>query len=217
MKEINDFLLGMFTCVDEFRPAFASPNLENGVVYATDAHVLIAIPESEVTLSYPTNDRYPNVSNLLKDATVDCTELTRVKVADIATELLKARIKVDTSFISCDECEGEGVVDWEYKSKSGYEHTMQEECPVCNGKGGSEKNHPFARVRLSEIEDKDGHRRGVYIGDLYFHPFHLYRLFMVALMHHYETIDIYHNPDSYGQTITNFGGIKVLAMMAFKP
>ena len=43
MKTINDFLLGLFTSNDDLRPAMMFPNLKNGLVCASDGHVLISI------------------------------------------------------------------------------------------------------------------------------------------------------------------------------
>ena len=47
---MNDFLLNLFTGTDEIRPAMMFPNLENGIVYATDTYALVAIPENELAL-----------------------------------------------------------------------------------------------------------------------------------------------------------------------
>jgi hypothetical protein len=217
MKEMNDFLLNMFTGADELRPAMTVPNLKNGVVYANDAHVLIAIPEDELSISYPTNEKYPDTESLLKNRIEKCTVKTVARMSDIAKELVRARIEVDKNFLFCEECKGDGVVEWEYESKSGREYTKDEECPVCNGERRKEISHPFARIRLSIIEDSTGNSYGIHIGELYFHPFHLYRLFMVALMHRVEVIEIFSDPDSYGSSIAYFGNIKVLIMLMMKP
>lgn len=215
MKEINDFLLNLFTCVDKLRPRLASPNLKDGIVYASDGHVLIAIPDSELSLNYPTNEKYPSADKLLKEAILNCTESISVQISDVVKELVRARIKVDSDFINCKDCEGSGEVEWEYTSKNGYTHTIEEECPVCHGEGGSDEVHPFARVSLSEIECDSG-EYGINIGVLYYHPFQLYRLFMVALMKGVKTIDIFYNPNNYGQTLTYFGETKVLVMAKIK-
>jgi len=216
MNELNDFLLNMFTCADKLRPALAVPNLKDGIVYASDGHVLIAIPEDELSLQYPTNEKYPKAENLLNKNVACCTKKTKVCISDIAKELVKARIEVDIDFINCKDCDGEGVVEWEYRSKSGCNHTREEECPVCQGEGGSDKEHPFARVNLSMVDENDGFRCGIHVGDLYFHPFHLYRLFMVALIHRVDVVEILSNPDEYGAAIVNIGKIKVLTMMMLK-
>jgi hypothetical protein len=68
------------------------------------------------------------------------------------------------------------------------------------------------------IEDEEtGNLSGISIGELYFHPFQLYRLFMVALIKGRESIEIFFDNEKYGQTITYFGNIKVLVMAMIKP
>ena len=64
---MNDFLLNLFTGTDENRPAMMFPNLVNGIVYATDTHALVAIPENELALKYGTNEKYPNAQKILDD------------------------------------------------------------------------------------------------------------------------------------------------------
>jgi|GEM_PF-2278566 len=220
MKELNDFLLNMFTGndSDELRPAMMFPNLKDGIVYATDARVLIAIPETELSLNYKTNDKYPNAKKLLDNLKNSALTSIRVRVSDLAKELTKARMSVDSASIDCKECDGTGDVEWEYKSKDRMAHNMTADCPVCDGDGSSDIEHPFARIELSMIEDKEtGVSVGIAIGDLYFHPFQLYRLFMVALIKGYESIEIFYNKESYGQTITYFDNIKVLVMAMARP
>lgn len=218
MKEINDFLLNLFTGNDKLRPIMMFPNLKNGIVYASDAHVLITIPETELSLKYKTNDKYPDAQKLIDDFESGSITSIKVHVADIAKELVKARILIDKDRVMCKDCDGAGEVEWEYSSKNFDRHEKIDDCPVCKGEGLFEKAHPFSRVSFSMIEDDEtGNLTGISIGDLYFHPFQMYRLFMVALTKGFEVIDIFFDKEKYGQTITYFGNIKVLVMAMLKP
>ena len=217
MKELNDFLLNLYTNSDEARPLMCFPNLENGNVYATDAHALIVVPESELCLKYNTNEKYPNAQKLIDD--IEAKELTSVKakVSDLVKELTKARLMIDKNSIKCKECDGHGDVEWEYEDKKGSTHYRNEYCPVCNGEGSKETEHQFARVHLEMKLQEDGTYHAIQIGDLYFHPFQLYRLFMVALMNQYETIEIFYDAENYGSCISYIGKIKVLTMLYARP
>ncbi|MDR0371586.1 MAG: hypothetical protein LBH80_07020 [Prevotellaceae bacterium] len=213
MKELNDFLLNLFTGEDEFRPAIFFPNLKDGVVYATDTHVMIAIPEYELSLTYNTNENFPNAKKQFDDFEVANKDSVIARVADIAKELVKARIQVDKASVKCEECDGYGRVAWEYCNRKDKTHYKYEECPECDGEGSIDKTATFARIQLQMIEDEEtGNLCGISIGELYFHPFQLYRLFMVALLKGCETIEIFYERGAIGKTVTYFGDIKVLVM-----
>lgn len=78
MKVINDFLLGLFTSNDESRPALMFPNLKDGLVCASDGHVLISIPEEELTLKYNSIEKYPNGNKLISDMEKKLFEVLRL-------------------------------------------------------------------------------------------------------------------------------------------
>lgn len=217
MKELNDFLLNLYTGSDKLRPSMRFPNLENENVYASDGHALIVIPESELCLKYSTNEKYPNAQKLINE--IELKELTSIKakVSDLAKELTKARIEVDKDSIKCKECKGSGAVEFEYEDKAGETHSIDGDCPICDGEGADEKDSKFARIKLSMIEKEDGNYTAIQIGDLYFHPFQLYRLFMVALLNHKQSIEIHYDADNYGSCISYIEKIKVITMLCVRP
>lgn len=214
---MNDFLLNLFTGTDENRPAMMFPNLSNGVVYATDTHALITIPENELMLKYGTNEKYPNAQKILDDFSKKELQSIRVNVVDLAKELTKARIEVDKDSIKCKECKGSGTVEFEYCDKQNETHYIDGDCPICGGEGSSEKDSKFARIKLSMIEKDDGTQIAININDLYFHPFQLYRLFMVASLKRIDDFEIMYDQNSYGQVLSLFGNIKVLTMLYARP
>lgn len=212
MNAINDFLLNLFTGNDELRPNMMFPNLRDGIVSASDCYVLICIPENELTLKYNTNEQYPNSAKLFSDFETEPLSSIKVNVETLAKELTKCRLEVDKLLLKCKECNGSGNVEWEYEDNNRETHYAQHDCPLCDGAGTDEKNHPFARIRLLSFE-KDGDTIfQIKIGDLYFHPFQIYRLFMVAILKGYKEIEIFYKKHKYGQNVSYFGNIKVLVM-----
>lgn len=212
MNAINDFLLSLFTGNDELRPNMMFPNLKDGIVSASDGHVLICIPEDELTLKYKTNIQYPNTVKLFSDFEKEPLCGIKVEVETLAKELAKCRLEVDKFLLKCKECNGSGNVEWEYEDNNLETHYTQHDCPLCDGTGEDEKNHPFARIRLLSFENDGDTSIQIKIGDLYFHPFQFYRLFMVAMLKGYKEIEIFYNKDKYGKTMVYFGNIKVLVM-----
>jgi hypothetical protein len=217
MKEMNDFLINLFTGNDELRPSLSFPNVIDGVVYATDGVVLIAIPEAELSLKYKTHVKGPNGKKMFDDFEAGKRGSIDVKTSDIAKELARARRIIDCIPKPCKECEGAGDVIWGYTDKSYKDYYKDDDCPVCKGKGNKKFPHPFARVSLSMIDDEKTYRTvPISIGELCFHPFQLYRLFMVALARKCEAFTIYFSKEKYGKAVARFGNIKVLIMLMTK-
>lgn len=212
MNAINDFLLNLFTGNDELRPNMMFPNLKDGVVCASDGYVLICIPEDELTLKYNTSENYPNAVKLISDFEDEPTCSIKVEVESLAKELAKCRLEVDKFILKCKECNGSGNVEWEYEDNNRETHYTQHDCPLCDGTGQDKRNHPFARIHLLSFENDGDTIFQIKIGDLYFHPFQLYRLFMVAMLKGYKEIEIFYKKHEYGQTVSYFGKIKVLVM-----
>lgn len=211
MNAINDLLLNLFTGSDKNKPALMFPNMINGIVYASDANVLIAIPEEELALKYTNSDKYPNAKKLLSELNNQALLSTKVNVEELLKQLTQCRLKVDKIFVECDECNGDGEVEWEYEDNNGKTHYLTQDCPVCNGEGEIDKKHPFAKIKISS-QDKDGNNIYIQIGELSFRPFDIYRLAMVAVTKGYKEIELLHTRDGYGQTLTIFGNIKIMLM-----
>ena len=67
------------------------------------------------------------------------------------------------------------------------------------------------------IEKEDGSIVAININDLYFQPFQLYRIFMVASLKRVDDFEILHDPNNYGQIVACFENIKVLTMLNIRP
>lgn len=215
MKAINDFLLGLFTGHNELRPALMSTNLKDGSVCASDEHVLISIPEDELALKYNPSEKYPDWAKIISDMEKETLRGIKVDIETLAKELAKCRFEADKLVIRCKECNGRRTVEWEYEDRECNTHYLTEECPLCEGKGKDEQEHPLPKM-IASSRDKDENIIQIAVGDLLFHPYQLYRLFMVAVSKGYKEIEIFYNPYKYGQTLTYFGNVKVLVMAMLK-
>lgn len=211
MKAINDFLLGQFTSHNELRPVLMFPNLKDGLVCASDGHVLISIPEDELALRYNSSEEYPDGDKIISDMEKETLRSIKVDIETLAKELAKCRFEADKLVLKCKECKGSGNVEWEYEDREYNSHYLTENCPLCDGTGKDEQMHPYPKMIASPL-DKDENIIQIAVGDLFFHPYQLYRLFMVAVSKGQKEIEIFYNPQEYGQTLTYFGNVKVLVM-----
>jgi hypothetical protein len=209
MKEINDFILNLFTSSDIEK--LTEPNLIDDVVCATDSKVLISIPKDEVLLNYKSNLAFPNALNVIRNMEENIKGSIKVRLADIAPQLALARLEVDRKYNKCKECDGTGEVEWEYRGKE-RDYCENYECPVCNGSGEDKNNesHNFPRVSLSECKDNDD-LLTINIKHLKFHPFQIYRLFMAAVLSGLKEIEIFYTDKL--ETITYIGNIKVVVVL----
>ena len=190
MKAVNDFLLNLFTGTDELRKNLMFPNSRDGIVYATDSRVVIAIPQESLALSYSARDNFPNAERVFADLeSSNQTKAVKIKVSDLAKELTRARIKTDKFLLECKECEGSGEVKWKYDDKEDETHYENFECPKCEGHGKEEHHHQFPRISLESYDDK-GFNIKVKVGKLMFAPFQLFRVFMVALARGKEEVEL---------------------------
>lgn len=208
----NDFILNLFTGTDDSRPALLFPSLEDGTVYASDSNVMIAIPEDELILKYEKRGGFPNCKKLLADT--EEKELTKIKVnvSDLAGELARARLVVDKHLFRCESCEGVGCVEWEFRDTKGKMHANYDTCPVCDGEGKDSRGSMFPRISLEMREDPNNGKAAVInIGQMCFHPFQLYRLFMVAVFKRLEVFEIAYNVGPrFSSMIAHFDNIQVV-------
>ncbi|MDR2146419.1 MAG: hypothetical protein LBE91_08180 [Tannerella sp.] len=209
---INDLLLNHFIGNADGRVSLQKPNLKNGIVYATDAHSLIAIPESELMFKYGTNEQYPNVENRFGE---EGLTPTTVSTDELAQGLAKARVCTEIYMETCKECKGEGTVKWEYysdlKNKTFYEDLT---CPVCEGEEKMIKNHPFPKVSISDYGEK-GDYLTLTVRNCNFAPYQLYRVLLVAMAHNKKNMKFLTGDHDQG-AIVLIDNIKILVMPTAK-
>ncbi len=212
MKEINDFLLNLYTTgiKDRYRTEIMFPNLKNGIVTALDLYSIIMIPENELCLKYSTNPKYPDAQRIISEFESKKRKSIKVKISDLAKEISKARIVIDKVSIGCEECKGSGEVTFEYEDKKGEIHDIEGDCPICNGEGEVVLKSNFARVKLDSKRSGRDKTYFINIEGLNFHPFQIYKLFMVGLTKGCDFIEIFYSKEDSQRTMSYFGNIKVL-------
>lgn len=127
MKTIkNDYCIRQFVGNDKLRPAFNSVSLENGFLYATDAHILAKISSDLCVLEYKSVEKYPNVERVISEHV--STETKKVSVDTLFNDLMKIEVCFKPKMIKCEDCGGDGTVTCPYCDS---EH----DCKECDGTG----------------------------------------------------------------------------------
>ncbi len=129
-----------FCETSELRPKLMKPFRQHGFVCATDGHLLVRIPESQVeryTLVAdlpPTGGQNVNTQAVIPDPVPQiCESLT----PELLAKAINKAPKID-EFTPCECCHGDGNVDWEYEDWDGNQYERWDECPVCHGSGHAE-------------------------------------------------------------------------------
>lgn len=136
MKNLRQLLYGYFTITTNGLPT-SHPFWQDGKLCATNGKVLIRISEKIVStdnnnlpMDLINEDRkVPNTQSVIPECTL-CIPLNK----DTLVKAIQKAELVD-EHITCEDCHGEGTVEWEYQSLDGTLHTKDDKCPVCNGTG----------------------------------------------------------------------------------
>lgn len=117
---------------NDMRPDMAAPYLKNGYVCATEAHILIRIKAETL------NGKYNEIEGLNIDFPADNCNfiigLQDIRTAIASIPQVEEKEKVGKN-IECEECNGEGEVEWEYRDSDGHYHYEYHDCPKCYGDG----------------------------------------------------------------------------------
>lgn len=104
-----DFILPFFTAQDELRPAMSHPHKAgDGYVYATDAHLLIRIPEKKLAQEYTQVENYPTAPDLMNKTLAKDYDSCIFPVSDLVRVLSKAKWIKEYDRKDCPACDGEG-------------------------------------------------------------------------------------------------------------
>lgn len=122
----NDYCLRMFTGLDTLRPALSRVNLNNGYLYATNAHVLAKINASECVKKYENFPSYPECEKVLSQHKK--SESLEIKTSVLFDCLMKIECCYSPDKINCADCGGSGDDICEYCDS---EH----DCKNCDGSG----------------------------------------------------------------------------------
>lgn len=126
----ND-ILNMYVDSEGKRPDFVNPFFQGNYVCATNGHVLLKVNKQIVSSEYKELDK-PNCLKFFKTLNnEEKISLNYLKELLSKVELVDETKEVGQD-VECSECDGEGVVEWEYKR-----WTRDLDCPVCDGEGYS--------------------------------------------------------------------------------
>ncbi|WP_412464230.1 hypothetical protein [Flavobacterium mekongense] len=194
-------VLELFYSKDKFRPAMQSAFKQNGKVYATDAYTAICVDEKHLDFEIVNEfqDKAPNIEKVYPEENTSRT--LNVSIADFEKFMTEDEIKYLGEDISCETCDGEGEVEWEF------EHwTKDFECPRCHGTGLSHK----------ALEVKTGNKtlgsHKVKIGDAFFDIRKFFKLIRVQQILGGE-IELIHVPEKpTGTHLFKVGICKIIIM-----
>lgn len=134
------------------------PFVDEGVVYATNRHVLIYAPESVLDFQAQAAVRgTPNAKLVINPANTS-------RALNVKSEDFEA-LKTEDRTVFCEYCDGEGEVEWEFER-----WTKTDECPACKGEGEKvDKKGPktFPKYHYTKL------------GHAYFATRYFYKLFEV--------------------------------------
>lgn len=128
-------LLALFYDSDHFRAQIQTPFLSDGYVCATETHRLILIKPEICKGEYKPNNMH--VLKVLTPHNVDIT-LTLAKLKKAVERMSTVKeMKTIRPAIKCEDCDGDGEVEWSYEDKDGRTHEEYYTCPICHGSGNS--------------------------------------------------------------------------------
>jgi hypothetical protein len=108
MKTIkNDYLIRQFVASDSFRPAMMKVSLQDGYLYATDAHIVGKINADLCVQKYESVEKYPNAEKIISEH--KSIETKEISVEQLFHELMKIECCFKPKMIKCENCDGDGV------------------------------------------------------------------------------------------------------------
>lgn len=128
-------LFQMFVSDDELRPQICRPFKKNGSYYATDSCSMIILPVEKADIDF---QEYSDSISVGKVIPKENTCEIKINIADLDRQLIPDFIDETVTIgkdIKCEDCNGDGHVEWEYSANGGRTHYMKENCPVCSGCG----------------------------------------------------------------------------------
>ena len=133
----EDELFELFINVDDIRSSIWFPFLHPtyNEVWATNGYVIIRIPPERLNKQYEPTDgcerlKLPTVEH---PCSKSCT-LAAIKQALEACPLVD-EVETEEYEEKCEECDGRGLVEWEYTDGELETHYHDFDCPKCGGDG----------------------------------------------------------------------------------
>lgn len=205
LGDVYEDILQLFVSDDDLRMWMTKPFIVGNKAVATDAHCLVSVPEWKGNYEYcdKTKDVYPKEYNCFKEIPLSnfLAAIAKVPLIDDYDE--------EVTETECDECDGEGEVDFEY-SAGRRDYYLTGECPICEGEGTittTKKTPNGKKVADSSML--------LAIGSHAFNIFNVHRLVQVAEMLHEEKINLVYQKVPSGASMFKVGECEVLMMPCF--
>jgi len=132
MKTQLETMFDLFVGSNEYRPEFHNPFKQGSNVIATDSHNLIMVDEKDC--DFEITNKHDIRKLLIIDYKCDIEHNIKIVIDDVILNSLNDKPELHS--IECGDCDGCGVVDYEYLSNKTYERYTEElDCPVCGGEG----------------------------------------------------------------------------------
>lgn len=201
----EDELLGLFIDVDGILSNTWLPFLHPtyNEVWATDGYVIIRIPPERLNKQYEPTDgcerlKLPTVEH---PCSKSCT-LAAIKQALEACPLVD-EVETEEYEEKCEECDGTGMVEWEYTDGKMETHCHNFDCPICGGDGVFRREKETNTGK--KVSDEDAI---IQIGAALFR-YRILRIVADALkMLGADTVNVTAN-EPYGMTEFEYDGIKI--------
>lgn len=196
---IYDFILPFFCADDELRPHMKQISLEGDLVAASNGHVAIMLPAKACEKEYTAIENYPNITKLYEEKAIARTHSVTIKTEDLIKMLTLTKWIRSSKKVKCEECEGSGEVNWEYKSWE-----KDDDCPSCYGDG-----HVGKEPIEFGILHTDG-KFSISIADVSFSADYLHIIAISASMLRVDKIQL--DFSTNGTTIFHLGEARILLM-----
>ncbi len=122
---------------DSIRPALEKPFLCKGYVCATDARILLMIREDLLEDKFGAVKNTPDASKVVPPHNCNLILKRNALAQTISCLPMKDELEEVSPEIPCEECNGDGQVEWKYEGKNYHDHSHWFDCPCCDGTGVS--------------------------------------------------------------------------------
>lgn len=129
IKQIYHDLLNELCSTDDYRTMLHKPFFDGTDICASDAHWLLRVKPEACGITLPQTP--PRRINVEYTETQPVT-LTALQEAISHADFEDETVEVEPAVL-CEECHGEGTVEFEYRSKDHRYYYRECDCPICNG------------------------------------------------------------------------------------
>lgn len=133
-----DVILEMYKSDDDLRVQFTKPFFINDLAISTDASSMVFFDKKLCKeLEYFTGKDPNNIISVIPTLRNESFIFSLENLNNALSKCpLIDEILIEETEEDCEECDGEGIVEYEYDGKL-KTHTVERDCPVCDGEGST--------------------------------------------------------------------------------